>query len=325
MLIILKKSALLSELKSITDFLYRKNIEYLTFKSNDRMIIELVHLEDEDKLNKRDLIKNFPIDSVFYEKPKVFQHWTFSNKHLEFIAGPCAIENENMLDTIASSLSKMGVKYLRGGAYKFRSNYSSFQGLGRNGYELLAKVAKKYNMVSVSEVFDTHHLKYARDIDILQVGARAMYNTELLKALGRVKRPVILKKAYFATIDEYMKMVEYVVKSGNDKVILCERGVANEYSQARYSLDPYSIYKMKEFGLPVCVDISHSAGDRSLVPFFARIAVASEADIIMAEVHTDPINSLSDSAQAISLQTFETIYSNSMKLKNVMETIDTYG
>jgi 3-deoxy-7-phosphoheptulonate synthase len=180
-------------------------------------------------------------------------------------------------------------------------------------------------MFSVSEVFDTHHLKYARDIDVLQVGARAMFNTELLKALGRVKKPVILKKFYGSTLDEYLKMVDYVVKSGNDKVILCERGVDSKYTQTRYSLDPYLVYKMKEYGLPVCVDISHPAGDRSIIGFFSRIAVASEADIIMVEVHNDPINSLSDSAQAISLQTFETIYSNAMKYKNLMDTIETYG
>ncbi len=324
MLILLKKSALLSELKEITDFLYERNIEYLTFKTNDRITIEIPHLDDEDKLIERDLIKNFPIDFVFYEKSKTFPSWSFSKK-LEFIAGPCAVESMETLDKIAKSLSELGIKYLRGGAYKFRSNFSSFQGLGRQGYDILSKVAKKYNMYSVSEVFDTAHLRYTRDIDILQIGARAMFNTELLKALGRINKPIIIKKSYSSTIDEYMKMVEYLIKYGNEKVILCERGVDNKYSTTRYSIDPYSIYKLKEYGLPVCVDISHPAGDRKIVPFFSKIAIASGADIVMVEVHFDPIRSLSDSAQTVSLQTFKSIYTNAIKYKNLMDTLETYG
>ncbi len=325
MLILLKKSALLSELQQITDYLYKRNIEYLTSRSNERIIIEILHPEDEDKITDRDLLKNFPIDFVFREKTPVFSPWIFSRRSLEFIAGPCAVENEEMLDKTASFLSNLGIKYLRGGAFKFRTSFSSFQGLGKEGYKILSKTAKKYNMFSVSEVFDTRHLKYVEDIDVLQIGARAMYNTELLKELGHSNKPIIVKRAYSATIDDYMQMVNYIVKSGNDKIILCERGTDSKYSKSRYSFDPLSVYKLKEFGLPVCVDISHPAGDRKIVPFFSRMAVTAEADIIMVEIHPDPINSLSDSAQALSFQSFKSLYENSIKLKNLIETMDIYG
>jgi 3-deoxy-7-phosphoheptulonate synthase len=230
-----------------------------------------------------------------------------TDKQAMVIAGPCAIESADQLDQIAAFLSSRGIRYLRGGAFKPRTQSESFQGLGRHGLSLLAEVTARYGMKGVTEVMDRSQLDdVARTADILQVGSRNMYNYALLTALGSVDKPVLLKRGIAATIDEWLFAAEYVRRGGNDKVILCERGIRTFEPRTRYTLDLLAIpLAQKLSGLPVIADVSHAAGERALVAPLMRAALAAGADGIMVEVHQCPEKALSDSRQSLSFEEFD--------------------
>ena len=226
------------------------------------------------------------------------------------IAGPCAIESEEQIEQIARFLSRLGVRYLRGGAFKPRTNCESFQGLGRTGLRLMADTAARHGMKVVTEMMDRSQLDdVAEHADIIQVGSRNMFNYSLLTALGAVDRPVLLKRGMAATIDEWVHAADYIRRGGNENIILCERGIRTYEPRTRFTLDILAIPLAKRLtGLPVIADVSHAAGDRSLVPPLIRAALAGGADGIMVEVHPDPDRALSDGRQSLTLDGFETLY-----------------
>lgn len=217
------------------------------------------------------------------------------------IAGPCAVESEEQMLGLASTLKEMGVHILRGGAFKPRTSPYSFQGLGEEGLRILARARELTGLPVVTEVTDVRNLdmvlKYA---DILQIGSRNMQNFDLLREVGRVHRPVLLKRGLAATIEEWLLAAEYILAEGNRNVILCERGIRTYETYTRNTLDISAIPAIKELShLPVIADPSHGTGRRSLVAPVARAAVAAGADGLMLEVHPCPEEALSDGPQSL--------------------------
>lgn len=223
-----------------------------------------------------------------------------------YIAGPCSVESYEQMDIVASGLKKLGVKLLRGGAFKPRTSPYSFQGLGLPGLKILREVADHYEMIVVTEVMDTRKVELVAEYgDILQIGARNMYNYDLLKEVGRVKKPVLLKRAFSATIEEFLQAAEYIALEGNDEIILCERGIRTFERSTRNTLDISGVVVLKTLTyLPIVVDISHAAGRRDILTPLASASFAAGAIGVMVEVHPNPSFAKSDNEQQLSLTQF---------------------
>lgn len=223
------------------------------------------------------------------------------------MAGPCSVESVEQLDETARFLSGLGVKYLRGGAFKPRTRSDSFQGLGRAGLKILSDVAAKYDMKVVTELMDRSQLNDVCDhADLIQVGSRNMFNYSLLTALGAIDKPIVLKRGMAAEIDEWAHAADYIRRGGNENIILCERGIRTFEKRTRFTLDILAVPIARRLtGLPVMVDASHPAGERELVPILVAAALAAGADGIMVEVHPRPDEALSDGSQALDFESFE--------------------
>ena len=217
------------------------------------------------------------------------------------MAGPCSVESAEQIETIAAQVSKLGARVLRGGAFKPRTSPYSFQGLGPPGLEFLRRAADKHNLLVVSEVMDQTQIPLVLEyVDLLQVGARNMQNYNLLKELGKVSKPVLLKRGISATIEELLLSAEYIMAGGNYNIVLCERGIRTFESYTRNTLDVSAIPVIKKLShLPIIADPSHSTGRRDKVPPMARAALAAGADGLLLEVHHDPEKALSDGAKSL--------------------------
>lgn len=225
------------------------------------------------------------------------------------IAGPCSVESDAQLGTIADAVAAAGAHALRGGAYKPRTNPYSFQGLGEQGLDLLAVHGRRLGLPVVTEVMDPALVPLvAERAHVLQIGARNMQNYALLRAAGRTRRSVLLKRGLGNTIDELLGAAEYILAEGNPNVILCERGIRTFESATRFTLDIAAVPVLRErTHLPVIVDPSHAAGDRRLVPALARASKAVGAHGIIVEVHHAPEEALSDGAQALRLEDWQAL------------------
>lgn len=222
-------------------------------------------------------------------------------EELCLIAGPCAVESEEQIFEIARHISTLGIKFIRGGAYKPRTSPYAFQGLKREGLQLLNAVSTEFDLKVVTEVLDTSLLEevypYA---DILQVGSRNMKNYQFLKELGKIDKPVLLKRGMSATVEEWLLAAEYIMLNGNENIILCERGIRTFDTSLRNTMDIAAIPLVKELShLPIIADPSQGCGKRSLVKPMSIAAVAAGADGLMIEVHNHPDEALSDGAQSI--------------------------
>ncbi|MDR2933001.1 MAG: bifunctional 3-deoxy-7-phosphoheptulonate synthase/chorismate mutase [Oscillospiraceae bacterium] len=230
------------------------------------------------------------------------------NAALNMIAGPCSIESEAQMESVACALVHNGVKIMRGGAYKPRTSPYDFQGLGLEGLKMLKYTCEKFNLLSISELLDVQNLQAVLDhVDIIQIGSRSMHNTALLKEVGRTRHPVLLKRGLMSTLDEFLHALEYIVSNGNRNVIACERGIRTFESSTRNTLDLSSVAILKkDTALPVVVDLSHSLGHRKdIVGPIAKASIACGADGLMVEVHSDPAKALSDSDQQLTLGEFQ--------------------
>jgi len=228
---------------------------------------------------------------------------------LTLIAGPCAVESRDQLMEVATRVKAAGATILRGGAYKPRTSPYSFQGLEERGLELLAEARELTGLPVITEVVSPEHAKMVADYcDILQVGARNMQNFALLKAVGRVNKPVLLKRGLSATIEEWLLAAEYIMAGGNHNVILCERGIRTHETYTRNTLDLSAVALVKELShLPVIVDPSHATGRWKLVLPLSRAALAAGADGVMVEVHPNPNEALSDGPQSLTSGEFEAL------------------
>ena len=221
------------------------------------------------------------------------------------IAGPCAVESWEQVTSIARQVSAAGAQLLRGGAFKPRTSPYTFGGLGAEGLELLCRAGRETGLPVVSEITDPRQLPLFREVDVLQVGARNMQNFELLRELGRQEKPVLLKRSFGATVTELLQAAEYILAGGNERVILCERGIRTFETDSRATLDVAGIAALKEQShLPVLADPSHAAGRRELVAPLALAAAAAGADGLMIEVHDRPEEALSDGRQALTCGEF---------------------
>ncbi len=220
------------------------------------------------------------------------------------IGGPCTIESLSQMETVATKLQTAPVQMLRGGAYKPRTSPHSFQGLGIEGLEILSAVRQSHQIPVVTEVMSVAQIEsVCTHADMLQVGSRNMQNFDLLKALGKVNKPVLLKRGLSATIEEFIMAAEYILSYGNSQVVLCERGIRSFDTYTRNVLDLGAVVALKQLThLPVIVDPSHATGKRELVAPLAKAAVASGADGLIIECHPEPEKSVSDARQALSLE-----------------------
>ena len=223
------------------------------------------------------------------------------------MAGPCSVESAEQIETIAALVAKEGVRVLRGGAFKPRTSPYSFQGLGKKGLQLMRAAADRHDLLVVSEVMDHTQIPLMMEfVDVLQVGARNMQNYNLLTEVGKISKPVLLKRGISATLEELLLSAEYIMAGGNYDVILCERGIRTFESYTRNTLDISAIPVIKKLShLPIIVDPSHGTGRRDKVPPMARAAVAAGGDGLLIEVHDDPEKALSDGAQSLYPAQFE--------------------
>ncbi len=240
--------------------------------------------------------------------------------NITLIAGPCAVENEDQIFTISEFLSKQNVKILRGGAYKPRTSPYSFQGLKKDGLIMMRNAADKYGMSVITEVMDTNLLdevyQYA---DILQVGTRNMQNYQLLRALSKTDKPVMLKRGMSSTLEEWLLAAEYILSGGNDKVIMCERGIRTFETATRNTLDLGIVPLLKSIShLPVIVDPSQGTGVRELVKPMSMAAITAGADGIMVEVHNQPEEALSDGEQSLYFDQFDSLVKQLKPLAGLM-------
>ncbi|MCH8020809.1 3-deoxy-7-phosphoheptulonate synthase [candidate division KSB1 bacterium] len=232
---------------------------------------------------------------------------TIGGDRLVMMAGPCSIESREQIKTIAKFVKETGANILRGGAFKPRSSPYSFQGLGEKGLVLLRDATTENGLICVSEVMESTLIPLLVEyVDILQVGARNMQNFSLLKELGKIRKPVLLKRGMSATIEETLMAAEYIMAGGNYQVILCERGIRTFEKYTRNTLDISAIPVIKKLShLPIIADPSHATGRRDKVAPMARAAIAAGADGLIIEVHNDPDNALSDGAQSLFPEQFE--------------------
>ena len=225
---------------------------------------------------------------------------------LTIMAGPCSVESEEQILAVAQAVKESGATMLRGGAFKPRTSPYSFQGKGVEGLRLLSLAKKATGLPIVTELMEVHQLEYFDDVDVIQVGARNMQNFNLLKELGKQDKPILLKRGMSGTIEELLMSAEYVMSEGNEKVVLCERGIRTFETATRNTLDLSAIPVLRQQShLPIIVDPSHATGKANLVPPMALAAVAAGADGLIIEVHNDPQHALCDGSQSLRPEVFD--------------------
>lgn len=260
--------------------------------------------------------KFHPEDSVVSINADV----SIGGKGFALIAGPCSVENEDQIIYVAQRVKSAGANMLRGGSFKPRTSPYDFQGLGAEGIRLLLKAKKATGLPIVTEIMDIRTLDLFEDVDVIQVGARNTQNFDLLKELGKTRKPILLKRGIAGTIKELLMSAEYIAANGNENVILCERGIRSyDSAYTRNTLDLAAVPVLKELShLPVIVDPSHATGRSALVPPMALAAAASGANGLMIEVHNDPLHALSDGAQSLTPDQFDDLAARIFKVREAL-------
>ncbi len=243
----------------------------------------------------------------------------FGGNNFQIIAGPCSVESEKQIIEVAKAVKKAGAGLLRGGAFKPRTSPYSFQGMGVAGLKLLLKAKAETGMPIVTEIMSEEHIDEFADVDVLQVGARNMQNFDLLKRLGKLDKPILLKRGIAATIEEWLMSAEYIMSEGNANVILCERGIRTYETYTRNTLDLSAIPVLKErTHLPVIVDPSHASGISRLVKPMSLASVGAGADGLIIEVHNDPAHALCDGAQSLRPEQFADLVDTLDKMLSIV-------
>jgi 3-deoxy-7-phosphoheptulonate synthase len=321
MIIVMKPSATPEEIHHVCEKVKELGLTAHVSRGVERTIIGVIG--EEDKIRVKPLEAYPGVDSVvpilrpyklasrdFRPEPTQIElkHGvTVGNKKIVVMAGPCSVENREMVFEVAKQVKESGATFLRGGAFKPRTSPYAFQGLGEEGLKYLREAADKYGLLVVTEVMDTRAVELvAQYADMLQIGARNMQNFDLLKEIGASKKPVLLKRGLSATISELLLSAEYLLSKGNFKVILCERGIRTFETATRNTIDINAIPVLKhETHLPVFVDPSHGTGKWEYVLPVARAAIAAGADGLMIEVHPNPEEAMSDGQQSLLPRKFD--------------------
>ena len=240
--------------------------------------------------------------------------------HFAVIAGPCSVESEEQIITVAQAVKESGAHILRGGAFKPRTSPYAFQGLQEDGIRLLLEAKKATGLPIITEIMSASTLDLFRDVDIIQVGARNMQNFDLLRELGRSKKPILLKRGLASTLQELLMSAEYIKSEGNENIILCERGIRTFETATRNTLDLSAVPMLHQLShLPVVVDPSHGTGQAELVPAMALAAVASGCDGVMLEVHNDPAHALCDGAQSLTPAQFDELNRKMLQIRQIIQ------
>lgn len=322
MVVILKQGTSKDEIVKITKNIEKRGVKVSTVVGEELIVLGLIG--DTSKIDSTSLEANDCVERVLHvQEPFKRANRMFKPEdtivdvngvkigggHFGIIAGPCSVESEEQIIEIAKSVKKSGATMLRGGAFKPRTSPYSFQGLKDEGLDLLLKAKKATGLPIVTEIMSTDYLdRFANDVDVIQVGARNMQNFELLKELGKIRKPILLKRGLSATYEELLMSAEYIMAGGNDNVILCERGIRTFETYTRNTLDVAAIPVIKRLShLPIIIDPSHSAGKWWLVEPLAKAAVAAGADGLIIEVHNDPANALCDGQQSIKPDKFDSL------------------
>ncbi len=332
MIVTLKKDTTIENKELLLNELKHRQIEYM-FLNNDKTILSLTTDDNFDYsslyaynfvLKVQRITSPFKLTSRDYQKEDTIVNVNgvkFGGKeNIVIIAGPCAIETKEQINEIASSLKKLSINCLRGGIYKPRTSPYTFQGLGEVGLTYLKDVKKKTGLNIVSEIVSISQIdEFVKNVDIIQVGARNMQNFELLKALGKIDKPIILKRGFSSTIEEFLLAAEYILSQGNKNVILCERGLRNFDTYTRFSLDLSSIPLLKQLThLPIIVDPSHATGRYDLVEPMALASICAGADGLLIEVHNKPESALSDGGQSLKIERFEKLLNKCKEVAKVI-------
>lgn len=324
MIIVLKAKATLNEIKLVAEKIKKMGLKPHISRGVERTIIGAI---GDEALLKEDQLKAMPVvekvlpimkpyklvSREFKKENTVIQvgDVKIGTNQIIVIAGPCAIESETQIIETAKAVKKAGAKMLRGGAFKPRTSPYSFQGMGEEGLKLLAKARKITGLPIVTEVMDTAEVPLIADYaDMVQIGTRNMQNFDLLRAVGKVNKPVLLKRGLSATLKEFLMAAEYIMSEGNHNVILCERGIRTFCTHTRNTLDLNIVPVLKkETHLPVIVDPSHGTGRYDLVSPMSKAAVACGADGLIIEVHPNPEEATSDGDQSLTPNSFSKLMS----------------
>ena len=244
--------------------------------------------------------------------------------HFAVIAGPCSVESKEQIVEVAQKIKASGAALLRGGAFKPRTSPYAFQGLGNEGLKLIEMASKETGLPFVTEMISPKQVEeFERYVDVIQIGARNMQNFDLLKEVGKLNKPILLKRGLSSTIEEWLMSAEYIMSRGNTQVILCERGIRTFETHTRNTLDLSAVCAVKELShLPIVIDPSHATGKRRMVETMALAAVAAGADGVMVEVHNDPLKALCDGPQSITPEEFDVLYQKIDALRKTMQGFD---
>ena len=321
MIIVLKPDCTAAQVKNFTDALAEEyKVKVNTWVGTHSTVLGLIgdtSVIDIEYIAAQDVVESVKRVQEPYKKANRKFHpddtvitlpggQKIGDGNLCIMAGPCSVETEEQICYVAERVKAAGAQFLRGGAFKPRTSPYAFQGLHASGLELLRKAREHTGLPIVTEIMSTAHLPLFEDVDIIQVGARNMQNFELLKELGKLRKPILLKRGLANTIEETLMSAEYIMAGGNEQVILCERGIRTYETYTRNTLDISAVPIFKKLShLPVIVDPSHASGIASLVEPLAMAAVAAGADGLMIEVHNNPAKALSDGAQSLTPEQFD--------------------
>ncbi len=334
MIIVLKSNKKEGEITAFKSYLEQKyGVGVHVSVGHDSVVLGLIgdtSAVDEDSVRAQDIVQEVKRVQEPYKKANRKFHpddtvitldngLKIGDGQVTLIAGPCSVESEEQVIEVAEAVKGSGAAILRGGAFKPRTSPYAFQGMGADGLELLRKARNRTGLPIISEVMSASQLKLFDDVDIIQVGARNMQNFELLKELGKQNRPIMLKRGLSSTIEELLMSAEYIMASGNEQIILCERGIRTFETKTRNTLDISAIPILKKLShLPVFIDPSHAAGLPWLVEPLSMAAVAAGADGLIIEVHNNPAKALCDGAQSLTPEMFVSAVNSIKKIADAL-------
>lgn len=334
MIIVMKSDAKDEEVKKVKDIVESKGLLTNLSKGETYYILGIIgdtSMIDPKKIQGlKGVDKVMKVQEPFKKANRLFKpqdtvvsvgNSIIGGGRLGVIAGPCSVESEEQIVEVARRVKKAGANFLRGGAFKPRTSPYSFQGLELEGLKLLKTAKEETGLPIVTEIMSTDYIdEFVEDVDVIQIGARNMQNFDLLKQIGKTRKPVLLKRGLSATIEEWLMSAEYIMAGGNEQVILCERGIRTFETITRNTLDLQAVPVIKKLShLPIIIDPSHAGGYSYMVEPMAKCAVVAGADGIMIEVHNDPENALSDGQQSLTPDQFEQLMK---KVKVVAELED---